>query len=331
MTNTDAQSEVLFSSRLLQAAPGTSKRDDVRLALHTFQCESARAKSPKSIPVLLFHGAVGSGRTFYTASGKGLAPFLARAGYVVHVLDFRGHGQSVPSISANFDCSLADSVNEDIPLAVEDVLASTGASALHVMAHSFGGTALLASLARHPSIMDRCVSVITFATRRQLRATSLRKFWIIDVMWNRFALFLASYYGYLPARRFGFGVEPEARTWHANSVRWIREEVWRDAHDGFDYGAAWRAARPRKPALLFLTGGNDPILGNPCDVELLQSQCPAPRSELRVVGTGTGHLHDYDHISLLTHRDAPRDHFPWLEAWLAEVEALEAERSLERP
>jgi hypothetical protein len=35
-----------------------------------------------------------------------------------------------------------------------------------------------------------------------------------------------------------------------------------------------------------------------------------------------GHLHDYDHISLLTHRDAPADHFPWIVNWLAEAERL---------
>ena len=63
------------------------------------------------------------------------------------------------------------------------------------------------------------------------------------------------------------------------------------------------------------------MLGNPRDVRLLQAECPAPRSELRVVGKRMGHLHDYDHVTLLTHRDAPRDHFPWLARWLAEVEA----------
>lgn len=312
----DASHDVLSTTRLVPV-PG---RPDVSLALHAFAAVGIPPEAKRPFPVLLLHGAVENGRIFYTASGKGLAPYLARQGYDVYVLDFRGHGRSEPRISRRFDCSLGDVVRDDIPLAVETMLEDTGQTRFHAMAHSFGGTCLLAALARHPSLLARCASAVTFASRRRLRAFSWKKLYMIDIMWNRVAPLLTLTHGYLPAHRFGFGVESEARTWHAESVRWIREARWKDPGDGFDYGAAWKVPGLPKPALLFLTGAADPVLGHPRDVRDLRAECPAPRSEFRVVGKAMGHLHDYDHISLLTHRDAPVDHFPWLVKWLAEVE-----------
>jgi pimeloyl-ACP methyl ester carboxylesterase len=314
----EAALEVLSTLRLVPV-PG---RPDVALALHSFSVPGLPYEKKRARPVLLLHGAVENGRIFYTSSGKGLAPFLARQGYTVYVLDFRGHGRSEPRISRKFDCSLGDVVLSDIPLAIETMLEETGQTRFHAMAHSFGGTVLLAALVRHPSLLARCTSVVTFASRRRLRAFSWKKVYMIDVMWNRVAPFLTKTFGYLPAHRFRFGVESEARTWHAESVRWIREARWKDAGDGFDYGGAWRVPRLRKPALLFLTGAADPVLGHPRDVRDLRDECPVPRSEFRVVGKAMGHLHDYDHISLLTHRDAPADHFPWIVNWLAEAERL---------
>lgn len=310
------QHDILTTTRLVPV-PG---RADVALALHSFSQQGFDPSKKKALPVLLLHGAVESGRIFYTASGKGLAPFLARQGYTVFVLDFRGHGQSKPRVSRRFDSTLSEVVQDDIPLAIETMLEDTQQTHFHVMAHSFGGTCLLAALARHPSLMGRCVSAVTFASRRRLRVFSWKKLYMIDFMWNRVAPLLTKTYGYLPSHRFGFGVESEGRTWHAQTVKWIQEARWKDPADGFDYGAAWRVPRLKKPSLLFLTGANDPVLGHPRDVRALFDECPAPRRELRVVGKAMGHLHDYDHISLLTHRDAPLDHFPWITQWLTEAE-----------
>ena len=38
-----------------------------------------------------------------------------------------------------------------------------------------------------------------------------------------------------------------------------------------------------------------------------------------------GHLHDYDHSSLLLHKDCERDHFPQIRQWIAAHEQMEKE------
>ncbi len=47
----------------------------------------------------MLHGAVENGKIFYSDSGRGLAPFLARRGFDVYVGDLRGRGESRPHIS----------------------------------------------------------------------------------------------------------------------------------------------------------------------------------------------------------------------------------------
>jgi len=50
-------------------------------------------------PVLMIHGSVENGKIFYSSSGKGFAPYLAKKGYDVFVVDLRGRGQSKPLVN----------------------------------------------------------------------------------------------------------------------------------------------------------------------------------------------------------------------------------------
>jgi hypothetical protein len=72
---------------------------------------------------------------------------------------------------------------------------------------------------------------------------------------------------------------------------------------------------------LYLTGKNDRVLGHPTDVQLLMNETGINQpKEFRIIGKNEGHLHDYDHISLLTHPDAVKDHFPFVLEWLKKNE-----------
>ena len=44
------------------------------------------------------------------------------------------------------------------------------------------------------------------------------------------------------------------------------------------------------------------------------------KSEFKVIGKKQGFLHDYDHINLLTHPDAPKDHFPFVLNFIQQFE-----------
>src|SRR5215203_377312 len=67
-------------------------------------------------PVFMLHGSIENGRIFYSASGKGLAPFLASNGYDVFVADLRGRGLSTPSINRHSTYGVHESIMEEIPV-----------------------------------------------------------------------------------------------------------------------------------------------------------------------------------------------------------------------
>ena len=63
------------------------------------------------------------------------------------------------------------------------------------------------------------------------------------------------------------------------------------------------------PPIFSITGANDQLLGLAEDCQRLLDEAGA-ESKVRVIGKKQGNLNDYDHIGLLTHKDAIKDHFP---------------------
>jgi hypothetical protein len=59
------------------------------------------------------------------------------------------------------------------------------------------------------------------------------------------------------------------------------------------------------------------VLGHPIDVHRLMLETGVDQqNQFVVAGKASGFQHDYDHINLLTHPDAPADVFPMVETWL---------------
>jgi hypothetical protein len=59
------------------------------------------------------------------------------------------------------------------------------------------------------------------------------------------------------------------------------------------------------------------VLGHPKDVALLAEETGAYQvKRVVVLGKRNGNLHNYGHIDMLTHPDAPRDHFRTALDWL---------------
>jgi pimeloyl-ACP methyl ester carboxylesterase len=79
--------------------------DGARLALRRFHRGDGG-------PVLL-HGAIENGRIFYSRSGRGLAPFLAREGFDAFVADLRGRGDSQPPIGPRSSHGQTESIVEE--------------------------------------------------------------------------------------------------------------------------------------------------------------------------------------------------------------------------
>jgi hypothetical protein len=109
------------------------------------------------------------------------------------------------------------------------------------------------------------------------------------------------------------GSDNETCLSHRQTHSWVVKKRWLHWHDHFDYAAALQMIQ--LPPTLYITGAKDDVLGHPVDVEKLLQDTGCSRGEIRVLSKANGHLHDYDHINILTHPDAVRDHFPMVVSW----------------
>lgn len=265
--------------------------------------------------ILLVHGLVEDGRVFYLRSGRGLAPFLAAAGYDVYVADLRGHGDSTPDVSTGARITQHQIITQDIPALFRMIDEDHPGEGFYAFGHSWGGVLLAAALIREPAWLGRVQGLVHFACKRVIHQRSLRKRLMIDMLWNRVAPLIARTKGFVPARSLGIGSADISRDLHADNVAWMSSSAeWRDLEDGFDYALA--LAKLKWPASLYLTGSKDRYLGHFGDVKALAHELGEHDAQVVLLKKGFGCSRDYGHIDLLTHAQAEMDHFPIVLAWL---------------
>lgn len=264
---------------------------------------------PGGEPVLLVPGSVENGRIFYSRSLKGLAPYLAQAGYDVYVLDLRGRGQSRPHLGRGSQYGQLEAITEDLPAAMQHVWQQSDQQRIHAMGHSWGGVLFTCMLARQPQWRNRVASLTYWGSKRRATVQTAEARLKIRLFWEALCYGLTALYGYLPARAWRIGADDETRRSHAASATWTRPDAaFLDPDDGFDYARA--LATFSLPPGLYLTGDGDLALGHRTDVEHFRQESLHRNSRLHRLGCARGHRHDYGHIDMLTHPDAVTDHFP---------------------
>lgn len=270
-------------------------------ALHRF------TKDGNDKVIFLMHGYFEDGKIFYSKSGKGFAPFLVANGYDVFVCDLLGKGESTPKVTNGFYHSQFEIITRDIPTYLNKVRAITGKQKISLGGHSWGGVVLLAYMARFKD--KNILSIATFGSKRRIARKNLRKLIQINLGWTWYGNRLVEKHGYLPAKNMKMGNTNEPKAYYQQADIWVREKEWIDPEDNFNYNENFNF---EMPPLLFITGKGDKILGHPKDVKLLADETDAKKVVYRVIGKKTGHMHNYDHINLLTHKDAPNDHFKFV-------------------
>ncbi|WP_211236899.1 alpha/beta fold hydrolase [Chitinimonas koreensis] len=270
---------------------------------------------PGSPAVLMVHGAIANARTFYSERGKGLGPWLARRGYDVYVLDLRGRGASLPKIDRRARHGQTESIRDDLPAALAEIVRLRGESvALHLVAHSWGGVLLSSMLARRPDWAVRVRSSVYLGSKRSIRVWNWRRLYEIELFWNRAANLWLRRDGYLPAARLGMGADDETAKSLRQSQRWVRERGWVDGDDGFDYAAALRQGG--LPPTLYLVGGNDPVRGHERDVRRFAAESGPHPHAIRLLARRGGLGRDYGHVDMLTHAQAEQEVYPLVLDWL---------------
>lgn len=267
--------------------------------------------------VFMLHGSISNSRVFWSDSGKGLAPYLARQGYPVYCADLGGRGQSTPLITRNSPYSQSDSICAEIPTLLEAIRERHPQQPLIWVAHSWGGVLLLAALARNPQYLSQLKALVLFGSKRCVRAFNWERLLKIDLFWKGLGPWLDRSWGYLPTKNLGVGSDNESRLSHLQSLPWIAAYDWLDPVDGFDYGANLR--KLVLPPLLYLAAPNDNCLGHPSDVQALMREVGAKNSSFWLLSRARGFAHDYDHTDMLTHPGAVDDHFPRVLHWLQQT------------
>lgn len=265
--------------------------------------------------VLLIHGSIENGRIFYSENGKGLAPYLADLGYDVFVPDLRGRGKSTPAIGPHSNFGQMDMVSTDIPFLIDHVKKEKRTDAMWIGAHSWGGNLALASFARFPQMAD-IKGFILFGVKRRVTVWNMERILKLSFGWRIVAPIAIAIKGFLPAVQLRMGADNETKRIYTETNHWLDNCAWNDPRDGFDFGAV--LGRIAVPPVLSLTGSADKVLGHPRDCRNLVNELNTTDGTFKVIGTATGHLHDYDHIDLVTHRDALKDQFPLIAGWMQE-------------
>lgn len=271
--------------------------------------------NPEGPPVLMIHGAVENGRIFYNEEGRGLGPYLARSGYDVYAADLRGRGGSYPHVSRNSSYGQTESITGDIPAYMNKIIELRGRIAQHWICHSWGGVLATAHLVRFPENIANVKSLVYFGSKRRVSVFNLHRLIYIDLVWRYLFTLAGKIYGYVPARRFGVGIDDESLKSHSGCVCWVEERSWIDPRDGFDYGEA--AESVTLPPALYFAAGNDMSLGHQSDVTDFINESGKHFYRYILLSRKNCNLHDYDHVSMITHKDAIIDHFPEVLKWLS--------------
>jgi pimeloyl-ACP methyl ester carboxylesterase len=264
---------------------------------------------PAGPPVFLLHGVIENARVWYSKSNKGLAPWLARLGYDVYCGDLRGHGDSTPPIGRKTKYGQHEAICEDIPTLLAEVERRRGAIGQHWIAHSWGGVLLYSYLARFVDHRNRVRSITSFGTKRTVGVSNLDKLLKIDLAWHVGCSILDAVCGYLPARPLKMGSDNMTARAHQDCRKWaLKDALWVDRTDGFDYGAAIQ--KVALPPSLFFAGSHDFSLGHPNDVKAFMKSTGARDAQFHL-------LDGYNHIDMITHPDAESENYPRVAEWLS--------------
>ena len=171
-------------------------------------------------PVFLLHGSLENGKIYYSKSLKGFAPFLAKKGYDVFVLDMQGRGESSPKMSRKSAYGQVDVIKTDIPRSLAKIKEIKGDVPVYAAAHSWGGVILLAYMARYE---HNIVNAVMFGVKRWITVRNWEYFKRLTLGWYFLGKILNPIVGYFPAVQMGAGSDNEPRNHYQQLNHWFKD------------------------------------------------------------------------------------------------------------
>jgi pimeloyl-ACP methyl ester carboxylesterase len=254
--------------------------DGVRLAI-----DRVDPTGPRRAVALCLHAMMTDGRAFAAGRSGGFAATLAAAGVATYVLDWRGHGRSVPPRAGQDDWSFDDLVELDLPavLGAVAVDAGVGPERLAIVGHSLGG---LVALAGHGTGVARAGRLVLLSTSVWLpgRGGSRRRRALMAAL-----AAVTRTVGRAPIRALRIGPSDEAASYVAQLTGWARTGRW-TSRRGVDYLDAVCAIST--PTCGWV--GDRDWMCRPRDADVLLGRVPGAGPARVIAGA--------DHFSMLTDR-----------------------------
>lgn len=301
---------------------------------------SPRGEHAALPPVVLCHGLAMNRHAFALDPDRSLAAHLATLGRDVWVLELRGAHPETRSAATRFS-TFDTYVEVDVPTAIGEVCARTGAREVDWIGFSMGGMLAYAYLgacggdrvrrlvtigspalfSAHPQGRHLVPPRPVVAIAGRLRYTPFR---VLALLVAPLMLKRAPYRLTRAVRPWNF-TTPMLRSVMASSfgdvptgvtmqfIRWINQGSF-DSNDGRrDYDAGLREI---SVPMRVIVGSRDrlappPVARHAFDVS------GSHEKDLREVGRATGAGREYDHLDLVLGADAPDEVFPLVVDWLS--------------
>lgn len=277
-------------------------QDQEQIAVHRVETAVADAARPV---VVLLHGAFTNRRFWMSRRGQGLAGCLAKSGYDVWILETRGHGAAVRS-SRYRHWTARDVARQDIPAASDYIHQTTGGRPQSWIAHSYGGIYLMASLSMGWLDQSRLSAAAIFGSQISEGQPYLN---LRPLNWGVRAAISA--YGRFPATLFGLGNEDEPPGILNEALTWKSKGRWVSGQ-GEDYSQGLGKISIPVLAVGGVADTMDPATGCRAFWEMIGSR----QKQFWLLGKEQGYRKDYGHVDMLVGRDAQREIWPRVLAWL---------------
>jgi alpha-beta hydrolase superfamily lysophospholipase len=303
----------------------------------------ATERTSQRIPVVLLHGFFVNSRFLNLGEKQSLAQFLARDGFDVWNLSLRGTGRSLsPLRGGSRAWSLEDIIDQDLPAVVRYIQQQTKSQKLFWVGFELGGLLAYGYGQKHRGKgLAAGVALAAPTTFTHPRQQPLKKLLsLADTPWLRdlFLYLNGPLVGRLllasapPLERFFYNPEnmtdetKEALLAEALSeinpgildhlVTMIRKGEFVSLGGTHSYYKNLKAIR----LPMLLVGGEADPIAPPEAIHDVYRALGSPNRSVKIFGPSSKHSISYGHFDLIAGKQAPKEVFPVIAAWLKQRE-----------
>ena len=266
----------------------------------------------KAQNILMIHGTFSDKRV-----SLGVAGYLARLGYTCYIMEWRGHGDSsIPKDDYNFETIAFYDIAATFTYLFDELKLDN----LHAVTHSGGGICLTMFLTQNQHYIDKINSITMVACQAYGAVLDPQSYAKITLLKT-----LTRLLGYVPAKRFKLGSVNESyhtmRQWYnwnlgknfQSSLAKHNSDYKKSRDMGFDY----RQQMPSITTPIYaISAKGDHFIAPPSGCQLFLEDFDNPTNVFCEFAIANGHLEDYNHSRIILSRNAAKEVWPTIAAWI---------------